>query len=126
MITENIFENRFGYVAELNKMGADISVCEKGDVATITGVSSFKGAAVEAPDLRAGAALIIAGLCAEGYTSVSEIKYILRGYEDFDVKLRGLGAQIVMVTDEQEILDFIQKTGTMEEAAALFPSLVRK
>ena len=126
MITENIFENRFGYVAELNKMGADITVCEKGDVATITGVSSFKGAAVEAPDLRAGAALIIAGLCAEGYTSVSEIKYVLRGYEDFDAKLRGLGAQIAMVTDEQEILDFIQKTGTMEEAAELFPFLAEK
>lgn len=102
MITESIFEKRFAYVAELNRMGADITVCEKGDVAIINGVSGFTGAEVSAPDLRAGAALVIAGLCADGYTSVSDIKYVLRGYEDFDVKMRGLGAKITTVSDEKE------------------------
>lgn len=111
MITEGIFEKRFAYVEELNHMGADITVCEKGDVATINGVKGFHGAAVSAPDLRAGAALVIAGLCAEGYTSVSDIKYVLRGYEDFDVKMRGLGAQIVTVSDEKEAEEFILSTG---------------
>lgn len=111
MITESIFEKRFAYTEELNRMGADITVCEKGDVATINGVKKFKGADVTAPDLRAGAALVIAGLCAEGYTSVSDIKYVLRGYEDFDVKLRGLGAQIETVSDEKEAEEFIHSTG---------------
>lgn len=108
MITESIFEKRFAYVTELNRMGADITVCEKGDIATINGVSGFTGTDVSAPDLRAGAALVIAGLCAEGYTSVSDIKYVLRGYEDFDVKMRGLGAKIVTVSDEKEAKAFMQ------------------
>lgn len=111
MITESIFEKRFAYIEELNRMGADITVCEKGDVATINGVRKFRGADVSAPDLRAGAALVIAGLCAEGYTTVSDIKYVLRGYEDFDVKMRGLGAKIVTVSDEKEAEEFILSTG---------------
>lgn len=111
MITESIFEKRFAYVEELNRMGADITVCEKGDVATINGVKGFKGTDVCAPDLRAGAALVIAGLCAQGYTSVSDIKYILRGYENFDAKMRALGAQIAMVSDEKEANAFILSTG---------------
>lgn len=111
MITESIFEKRFAYIEELNRMGADITVCEKGDVATINGVRRFRGADVSAPDLRAGAALVIAGLCAEGYTTVSDIKYVLRGYEDFDVKMRGLGAKIVTVSDEKEAEEFILSTG---------------
>ena len=114
MITESIFEKRFAYVTELNRMGADITVCEKGDVATINGVKRLKGADVTAPDLRAGAALVIAGLCAEGYTSVSDIKYVLRGYEDFDVKMQKLGAQIVTISDEKEAEEFIRNTGGME------------
>lgn len=114
MITESIFEKRFAYVEELNRMGADITVCEKGDVATINGVKGLKGADVTAPDLRAGAALVIAGLCAEGYTSVSDIKYVLRGYEDFDVKMQKLGAQIITVSDEKEAEEFIRRTGGME------------
>lgn len=80
-------------------------------MATINGVAGFRGADVTAPDLRAGAALVIAGLCAEGYTSVSDIKYVLRGYEDFDEKMRGLGAQIVTVSDEKEAEAFILATG---------------
>lgn len=111
MITESIFENRFAYTSELNRMGADITVCEKGDVATINGVKRFKGASVSAPDLRAGAALVIAGLNAEGYTAVSDIKYVLRGYEDFDLKMQGLGAQMVTVSSEEEIQEFIESTG---------------
>lgn len=111
MITESIFENRFAYTSELNRMGADITVCEKGDVATINGVKRFKGASVSAPDLRAGAALVIAGLNAEGYTAVSDIKYVLRGYEDFDLKMQGLGAQMVTVSSEEEIREFIESTG---------------
>jgi UDP-N-acetylglucosamine 1-carboxyvinyltransferase len=114
MITESIFEKRFGYVEELNRMGADITVCEKGDVATINGVKGFVGTDVTAPDLRAGAALVIAGLCAKGYTSVSDIKYVLRGYEDFDVKMQKLGAQIVTVSDEKEAEEFIRATSEKE------------
>lgn len=114
MITESIFEKRFAYVTELNRMGADITVCEKGDVATINGVKSFRGTDVTAPDLRAGAALVIAGLCAEGYTSVSDIKYVLRGYEDFDAKMRQLGAQIITVSDEKEAEEFIRRTSEDE------------
>jgi UDP-N-acetylglucosamine 1-carboxyvinyltransferase len=91
-ITEDIFNNRFRYVAELRKMGADISV--EGKVAVIEGVKVLKGAPVSATDLRAGAAMIIAGLAAEGITEIDNIFYIERGYERIDEKLRGLGADI--------------------------------
>lgn len=104
MVTESIFENRFKYVDELTRMGAKIKV--EGNVAVIDGIDHFMGAGVTAPDLRAGAALVLAGLAADGYTVVDEIKYIQRGYEDFDEKLRSLGAVIEQVSDEKEVQRF--------------------
>ncbi len=103
-ITESIFENRFKYVDELTKMGAKIKV--EGNIAIINGVDGYSGARVSAPDLRAGAALVIAGLAAEGITIVDDIYYIERGYEKFDEKLRRLGAQIQRVSSEKEIQKF--------------------
>ncbi|MCL1881483.1 MAG: UDP-N-acetylglucosamine 1-carboxyvinyltransferase [Oscillospiraceae bacterium] len=93
ILTEGIFDNRFRYVDELRRMGADISV--DGKVAVIEGVERLTGAPVKAADLRAGAALIIAGLSADGTTQIEEIQHIERGYEQMDVKLRELGADIV-------------------------------
>jgi UDP-N-acetylglucosamine 1-carboxyvinyltransferase len=95
IVTESIFENRFKYVDELARMG----------------VKNFSGASVNAPDLRAGAALVIAGLAAEGYTVVDEIGYIQRGYECFEEKLRGLGAMIEKVDSEKEALKFRLRVG---------------
>lgn len=92
IVTESIFENRFKYVAELSRMGAHIRV--EGNTAILDGVETFSGANVAAPDLRAGAALVIAALVADDFSVVSDIKYIQRGYEKFDEKLRGLGALI--------------------------------
>lgn len=109
VIRETIFENRFLYVEELNKMGAQITT-EGTQKAVIQGVGGYTGADVIAPDLRAGAALVIAGLAAEGYTTVSDIKYILRGYEKFDEKLRGLGGCIELVETDEEIEAFKQRT----------------
>ncbi|MDR1733322.1 MAG: UDP-N-acetylglucosamine 1-carboxyvinyltransferase [Oscillospiraceae bacterium] len=91
-ITENIFENRFRHAHELIKMGADIIVDDK--VAFITGVRKLHGAAVESPDLRAGAALVVAGLAAEGITRVEGIHHIRRGNEALDAELNALGAKI--------------------------------
>ena len=104
IITESIFENRFKYVDELFRMGGQIKV--EGNTAIIDGVEGYKGAKVVAPDLRAGAALVIAGLAAEGYTTVDDIKYILRGYEDFDEKIRNLGGQIAVVETDKDIQKF--------------------
>lgn len=104
IVTESIFENRFKYVDELNRMGADIHV--EGNVAVINGVKKLAGAYLTAPDLRAGAALVIAGLSADGYTVVDDIKFILRGYEDFDGKLRNLGAIIETASNEEEVSKF--------------------
>lgn len=104
IVTESLFENRFRYVDELTRMGANIKV--EGSVAIIDGVDKYSGASISAPDLRAGAALVLAGLAAEGYTTVEDIKYIERGYEDFDEKLRGLGAMIEKVNTEKEIQRF--------------------
>ncbi len=104
IITESIFENRFKYVDELFRMGGQIKV--EGNTAIIDGVEGYKGAKVVAPDLRAGAALVIAGLAAEGYTTVDDIKYILRGYEDFDEKIRNLGGQIEVVETDKDIQKF--------------------
>lgn len=109
MITESIFENRFKYVDELARMGGNIKV--EGNVAVIDGVKGFTGARVESPDLRAGAALVLAGLSAEGYTVVDEIGYIQRGYEKFEEKLQGLGAAIEMVDSEKEAQKFRLKIG---------------
>lgn len=108
-VTESIFENRFKYVDELARMGADIKV--ESNIAIISGVKGYTGARVSAPDLRAGAALVIAGLSAEGITIVDDIHYIQRGYENFDKKLEGLGAQIRKVNSEKEIQKFQFKVG---------------
>ena len=104
IVTESIFESRFKYVDELTRMGASIKV--EGSTAIIEGVERYTGATVSAPDLRAGAALVIAALTAEGYSTIEDIKYIERGYEDFEVKLRGLGAQIEKVDEDKDIQKF--------------------
>ena len=109
IVTESIFENRFRYVDELARMGANIKV--EGSVAIIDGVEKYSGACITAPDLRAGAALVLAGLAAEGFTIVDDIKYIERGYEDFDEKLRSLGAMIEKTSTEKEIQKFKLKVG---------------
>ena len=108
-ITESIFENRFKYLDELARMGAVIKV--EGNSATIEGVEKFSGARVSAPDLRAGAALCIAGLATDGITIVDDIVYIQRGYERFEEKLRGIGGIIEKVSDEKEIQKFKLKVG---------------
>ena len=109
IVTESIFENRFKYVAELNRMGANIKV--EGNTAIIDGVSGYTGAEINAPDLRAGAALVIAGLVAKGFTTIDDIKYIQRGYENFEVKLRNLGANIEKVSSEKEAMKYKIKVG---------------
>jgi UDP-N-acetylglucosamine 1-carboxyvinyltransferase len=96
-VTENIFEDRFNHVPELRRMGANIRV--NGRTATIEGVEKLYGANVKATDLRAGAALIVAALAAEGTTIVHDIKYVDRGYEHFEQKLRALGADIERVEE---------------------------
>lgn len=100
IVTETIFESRLKYISELRRMGANINV--EGNAAIITGVEQFTGATVSAPDLRAGAALVIAGLASEGFTVVEQIHYIERGYENFEEKLRGLGAIIEKMDADDE------------------------
>lgn len=97
VVTDNIFDNRFRYVNELRRLGAEITI--EGTTAVIQGVNELSGATVKATDLRAGAALVIAGLMASGTTVVEEIYHIERGYEDIDEKLRALGADIQRVSD---------------------------
>ena len=109
IITESIFENRFKYVDELFRMGGQIKV--EGNTAIIDGVERFVGANVVAPDLRAGAALVIAGLAADGFTEVEDIKYIQRGYEAFDEKIRSLGGQIAIAETDKEVQKFKLKVG---------------
>lgn len=106
-VTESIFENRFKYVDELTRMGADIKV--ESNIAIISGVKRYTGARVNAPDLRAGVALVIAGLAAEGITVVDDIYYIQRGYEALEEKLTKIGAKIARVEDEKELQKFILK-----------------
>ncbi len=96
-IIENIFENRFKYVFELQKMGADIMV--NGNVAVFNGVEKLSGAKIQATDLRAGAAMIIAGLVAEGRTEITELKHIDRGYERIVENFKGLGADIARIDE---------------------------
>jgi UDP-N-acetylglucosamine 1-carboxyvinyltransferase len=100
IVTETIFETRLKYVSELRRMGANITV--EGNAAIITGVEEFSGARVSAPDLRAGAALVMAGLAADGYTHVEQIQYIERGYEDFAEKIQALGGHMEKVDGEDE------------------------
>ena len=97
-LTESVYETRFfGYCTELESMGANILI--NGKTAVITGQEKLQGASVEAHDLRAGAALVIAGLAAEGVTEVENIHFIERGYENMVEKLTALGAQIRRVED---------------------------
>lgn len=107
IVVESIFENRFRYVLELARMGAEIKV--EGNVAVVTGVKALSGATLEVPDLRAGAALVLAGMAAEGITIVKEVHYIERGYEHFVQKLQGLGANIELVNSEKETQKFVLK-----------------
>lgn len=109
IVTESIFDNRFKYVDELAKMGSNIKV--EGNTAIIEGVNHFTSANLTAPDLRAGAALVLACLTAEGFSTVDDIKYIERGYEDFHIKLQGLGAQIDKVESEKDLQKFKLKVG---------------
>ncbi|MBR5360827.1 MAG: UDP-N-acetylglucosamine 1-carboxyvinyltransferase [Lachnospiraceae bacterium] len=109
IVTESIFENRFKYVDELIRMGASIKV--ESSTAIIEGVEKYTGAGISAPDLRAGAALVIAALAAEGYTTVDDIRYIERGYEDFDIKLRSIGAMIEKVDNERDLQKFKLRVG---------------
>ena len=104
MVIESIFENRFKYVDELARMGAQIKV--EGNVAVVTGVDRLTGARISAPDLRAGAALVVAGLAAEGTTIIDDIEYIQRGYEHFELKLAGLGADIALAESQKDIRKF--------------------
>ncbi len=103
-VTESIFENRFKYADELNRMGANIKV--ESTVAIINGVEGLTGAHVAAPDLRAGAALIIAGLAADGFTVIDDIKFVQRGYEDIQGKLQQLGADFETVNNERDLQKF--------------------
>lgn len=109
IVTESIFENRFKYVDELTRMGANIKV--EGNTAIIDGVQKYTGASLTAPDLRAGAALVTAALAAEGVSTIDDIKFIERGYEDFPQKLQSLGAQIEKVNTERELQKFRLKIG---------------
>ena len=109
IVTESIFENRFKYVDELARMGANIKV--EGNTAIIDGAEKYTGARISSPDLRAGAALVIAGLAAEGITIVEDVHFIERGYECFEEKLRSLGAMIEKVEDDKEIQKFRLKVG---------------
>lgn len=104
-VTESIFENRFKYVDELSRMGASIKV--ESNTAIIDGVDKLTGAIVTAPDLRGGAALVIAGLMAEGFTVVENVEYIERGYEKFEYKMQQLGAMIEKIDSDD--LKAIQK-----------------
>lgn len=109
IVTESIFENRFRYVSELCRMGAKIRV--EGNTAIISGVSHYTGAHLVASDLRAGAALVIAALAADGVSTIEDIQYIRRGYEDFDQKIRNLGGDMQVAESEHDIQKFRMQVG---------------
>lgn len=100
IIVENIFENRYKYTNELRRMGAKITI--EGKTAIIRGVRKLIGTEVMATDLRGGAALVLAGLVAKGKTKISNIEYILRGYENLDKKLNSLGAKVGEKIEKKE------------------------
>ena len=100
VITEGVWDNRYQYVNELKKMGAEITV--SGKTAVVEGVRGLVGAPVAARDLRAGAAMVVAGLCAEGTTVIEDVIYIERGYQNIVGKLRALGADIAAVSEPDE------------------------
>ncbi len=109
IVTESIFENRFRYVGELVRMGGKIRV--EGNSAIITGVHNYVGARLAATDLRAGAALVIAALSAEGFSTIEEIQYVKRGYEEFDEKIRSLGGKMEIVDNERAVQKFKLNAG---------------
>lgn len=109
IITESIFENRFKYVDELTKMGATVKV--EGNVAIIDGVQELTGADIDAPDLRAGAALVLAALATDDFSTVNDIHFIQRGYEDFHLKLAALGGRIELAASEKDVQKFKLKIG---------------
>lgn len=111
-IEETLYEARFGFVDELLRMGADIKVA--GQTALITGVPQLSGAEVEATDLRAGAALVLAGLAAPGRTEIGHVKYIDRGYEDLTGKLKSLGAHIVRHKGKKSLASAETQTETAQ------------
>jgi UDP-N-acetylglucosamine 1-carboxyvinyltransferase len=102
-ITENIFENRFMHVSELNRLGADIKI--NGKTAVINGVKKLTGAEVKATDLRASAAMVLAGIIAEGETTIYDIYHLDRGYEHIDSKLKNIGAELKRIQVEEKVLD---------------------
>ncbi|MDR1391603.1 MAG: UDP-N-acetylglucosamine 1-carboxyvinyltransferase [Clostridiales bacterium] len=105
IINEGVWDNRFGYIDELRKMGANIST--EGRIAVVEGIKELSGSPVRAPDLRGGAALVIAGLIANGVTKIYNSELIDRGYEGFEKKLKNLGAQIVKISQEETIFEEI-------------------
>lgn len=113
MVTETLFENRFKYTAELCRMGASIKV--EGNTAVINGINEFESAAVCAPDLRAGAALVIAALTADGYTTIDQVEYIERGYELICEKIRGLGGSMekINLEDNRDVQKFKLRSSTI-------------
>lgn len=111
VVEESIFNARFSYVNELVRMGADVRVATANNTALVKGVAQLSGAPVEAPDIRAGAALVIAGLCAVGETEIIGLEYIDRGYERLEETLSALGAQ---VQRSSGIIPFSEPTGTFE------------
>ena len=100
VITEGVYDNRFKYVNELRKMGAEVQV--DGRVCVVEGGKRLSGAPVAACDLRAGAAMVIAGMCAAGTTVVEDVRFIERGYENIVGKLNALGADIRIVDEPEE------------------------
>src|SRR5439155_635650 len=99
---ENVYDSRFTFIHELVRLGAEIRT--DGHHAVVRGLDRLSGAPVRAPDIRAGAGLVLAGLVAEGLTTVTDIHHIDRGYEDFEGALRGLGADVVRA-EEPDIFD---------------------
>ena len=96
-VTDTIYEKRVNHIPELARMGADVSI--EGNIMLLNGPAQLKGAEVAASDLRAGACLVIAGLMAEGQTTIRNVEHILRGYDHIVEKLTDLGAQIEMIED---------------------------
>jgi UDP-N-acetylglucosamine 1-carboxyvinyltransferase len=111
VVEESIFNARFSYVNELARMGADVRVAMENNTALIKGGASLSGAPVEAPDIRAGAALVVAGLAAQGETEIIGLEYIDRGYERLEEMLSALGGQ---VQRSSGITPFMEPVGTFE------------
>ena len=114
VVEETIFNARFSYVNELLRMGADVRVAMENNTALVKGASSLSGAPVEAPDIRAGAALVVAGFAAKGETEIIGLEYIDRGYERLEEMLSALGAQVQRASG---VTPFAEPTGTYETSA---------